>query len=124
VVTDYKTGKAPGPQYEQRRLGGVHFYAFLCEQLLGRRPAAVRLMYLASGETITAYPSEQSIRFLQQRTSAVHRAITRACEQGGFRPRPGPLCGSCAFRQWCPAFGGDPELAAVEAPVRYAPTAA
>ena len=40
VVTDYKTGRAPSVQYEQRRLGGVPFYAFLCEQALGRRHVA------------------------------------------------------------------------------------
>ena len=31
--------RSPGSAYEQSRLGGVHFYAFLCEQVLGRRPA-------------------------------------------------------------------------------------
>jgi putative RecB family exonuclease len=25
------------------------------------------------------------------------------------------LCDYCSFKQWCPAFGGDPALAAVEA---------
>ena len=46
VVTDYKTGRAPGLKYEQRRLAGVHFYSFLCEEVLGVRPSAIRLMYL------------------------------------------------------------------------------
>jgi hypothetical protein len=32
-----------------------------------------------------------------------------------FRPRTGPLCNFCAFKTWCPAYGGDPGLAAVEA---------
>ena len=35
VVTDYKTGAAPRQQFEQGRLGGVHFYSFLCEELFG-----------------------------------------------------------------------------------------
>jgi putative RecB family exonuclease len=124
VVTDYKTGRAPSPNYEQRRLAGVHFYAWLCEQALGERPAEIRLLYLATGETITAYPSDQSIRFLPKRTTAVFQAIRKACTTGDFRPQPSALCGSCAFQQWCPSFGGDPELAAVEAPVRYAVPAA
>ena len=50
VVTDYKTGRAPSIHYEQHRLGGVHFYAFLCEQALGRRPAVIRLMYLRDAD--------------------------------------------------------------------------
>jgi hypothetical protein len=34
-------------------------------------------------------------------------------------PREGALCASCAFRTWCPAFGGDPDRAALEAPVAF-----
>ena len=119
VVTDYKTGRAPSQNYELKSLAGVHFYSFLCEAVLGRRPAAIRLMYLRTGETITARPSEQSVRFITTRTDAVWRAVERACVTGDFRPRPGGLCGSCAFQPWCPAYGGDPELARVEAPIRY-----
>lgn len=120
IVTDYKTGRAPGLKYEQGRLAGVHFYSFLCEEVLGRRPAAIRLMYLRTGETITALPSAQSVKFITTRTTAVWKAVERACTTGNFLPRQGPLCGSCSFQQWCPAFGGDPELAAVEAPLRHA----
>jgi putative RecB family exonuclease len=124
VVTDYKTGRAPGLKYEQGRLAGVHFYSFLCEEVLGRRPSAIRLMYLRTGETITALPSAQSVRFITTRTTAVWKAVERACTTGNFLPRQGPLCNSCSFQQWCPAFGGNPELAAVEAPLRHAALAA
>jgi putative RecB family exonuclease len=116
VVTDYKTGRAPSPQFERKSLAGVHFYSLLCQQVFGRRPAAVRLMYLKTGETITATPTEQSVRFLTTRTQAVWQAVERACLTDDFRPRPSALCGSCSFQRWCPEFGGDPALAAVEAP--------
>jgi putative RecB family exonuclease len=116
VVTDYKTGRAPSPQFERKSLAGVHFYSLLCQQVFGRRPAAVRLMYLKTGETITATPTEQSVRFLTTRTQAVWQAVERACLTNDFRPRPSALCGSCSFQRWCPEFGGDPALAAVEAP--------
>ena len=46
VVTDYKTGAAPSTQHERKRLSGVHIYSLLCEQLLGRRPSTVQLLYL------------------------------------------------------------------------------
>ncbi len=120
VVTDYKTGRAPTEAYEQARLGGVHFYAFLCEQVLGRRPARVQLLHLREPLSISTVPSEQSIRGLQQQTSAVWTAIERACQRDDFRPKPGRLCGLCAFRAYCPAFGGDPALAAAEVAARRA----
>lgn len=120
VVTDYKTGKPPRQSNEQSKLGGVHFYAFLCQELFGKRPAAVQLMYLSTGETIIARPTENSVRFLPKRTLAVWSAVEKACVSGDFKPRQGPLCNYCAFQAWCPAFGGDPQLAAVEAPAAVA----
>ncbi|HEY5873893.1 MAG TPA: PD-(D/E)XK nuclease family protein [Ilumatobacteraceae bacterium] len=117
VVTDYKTGRPPFAQREQQRLGGVNFYAFLCQEVLGRRPSRIRLMYLRTGEVIEAIPSEQSVRFLTRRTAAVWQAVERACLQGDFRPRPSALCGFCSFRAWCPSFGGDPDRAAIELPI-------
>ena len=120
VVTDYKTGKPPRVQHEQGKLAGVHFYAFLCQQLFGKRPSRVQLMYLSTGETIIARPSEQSVAFLPKRTLAVFSAVERACTSGDFRPRQGPLCNYCGFQQWCPAFGGDPERAAAEASAAFA----
>jgi putative RecB family exonuclease len=112
VVTDYKTGRAPGAAYEQARLGGVHFYAFLCEQVFGRRPSRVQLLHLREPLAISTVPSEQSIRGLRQRTSAIWAAVEQACERDDFRPKPGPLCDFCAFKAYCPAWGGDPALAA------------
>jgi putative RecB family exonuclease len=117
VVTDYKTGSVPGVAYEQSRLGGVHFYAFLCEQLLGVRPARIQLLYLSAPVAIITEPSEQSIRGLRQRALAIWSAVERACEQEDFRPRPSRLCDWCAFHAYCPTFGGQipdrgPELTA------------
>ena len=111
VVTDYKTGKTPGVIHEQSRLGGVHFYAFLCERVLGRRPSRIQLLYLAEPVAIVAEPSDQSIRGLEQRTAAIWKAVERACATDDFRPRPSPLCNWCSFQDYCPAFGGDPARA-------------
>jgi putative RecB family exonuclease len=111
VVTDYKTGKVPGVAHEQARLGGVHFYAFLCEQVLGRRPVRIQLLYLSEPVAIVAQPSDQSIRGLEQRTLAIWRAVERACALDDFRPHPSRLCDWCSFRDYCPAFGGDPARA-------------
>jgi len=111
VVTDYKTGKVPGVVHEQSRLGGVHFYAFLCEQLLGRRPVRIQLLYLSQPVAIVAQPSDQSLRAMEKRALAIWKAVETACERDDFRPHPSRLCDWCAFRDYCPAFGGDPARA-------------
>jgi putative RecB family exonuclease len=106
VVTDYKTGRVPGERYEQNKLGGVHFYAYLCELALGRRPARVQLLYLAQPLAIVAEPSDQSIKGLERRVGAVWQAVERACEREDFRPHPGRLCDWCSFKTMCPAWAG------------------
>lgn len=108
VIVDYKTGKAPAARYEQGRLVGVHLYALLCRQVLGKLPVEVRLLHLRDPIVISAVPTDQTVRAQHQRTTAVWQAIERACERADFRPRPSPLCRYCHFQAWCPSFGGEP----------------
>jgi putative RecB family exonuclease len=111
VVTDYKTGSVPHESHEQARLGGVQFYALLCERLFGRRPARVQLLYLKEPTAIIATPTEQSTRGLERKVRAIWSAIERACEHESFKPRTSRLCDWCAFKAYCPAWGGDPDAA-------------
>jgi putative RecB family exonuclease len=109
IVTDYKTGRAPSVAQEQSRLGGVHFYALLCERVLGKRPAKVQLVYLGNQpQVITTVPTEQSTRGLAKKVGAIWTAVERACENEDFRPKTSALCNWCAFQAYCPAFGGNP----------------
>jgi putative RecB family exonuclease len=108
IVTDYKTGRVPSEMQERSRLGGVHFYAFLLEQILGQRPAKVQLLYLSEPVMITTIPTEQSVRALERKVRAVWSAIERACEHENFKPKPSRLCDWCAYQGLCPAFGGNP----------------
>ena len=123
VVTDYKTGAAPSTQHERKRLAGVHIYSLLCEQLLGRRPRTVQLLYLRSPLAITTHPTEQSTRGTRRTLAAVWQAVERACEREDFRPQRSRLCDYCAFKAYCPAWGGDPTAVPTAAPVAEAPPA-
>ena len=109
VVTDYKTGRTPMQTQEQSRLGGVHFYAFLCNEHFGEIPSRIQLMYLGSEpQIISTTPTEQSVRGLRTRVGAIWSAVERACEHDDFRPKRSALCKWCSYQQFCPAFGGDP----------------
>ena len=72
-------------------------------------------MYLRSGEIIEATPSEQSVRFITTRTTAVWKAVERACATDDFRPRPSALCAFCASSAGARRSAAIPTLAAVEA---------
>jgi putative RecB family exonuclease len=115
VVTDYKTGRAPGQSQEQSRLGGVQFYAFLCQQLLGKRPVRVQLFHLREPLAISTTPDDQSIAGLERQATAIWAAIKRACLMEDFRPKPGPLCDWCGFHAYCPSRGGDISLVRAQA---------
>ena len=73
----------------------------------GQRPAKVKLLYLADPLEISTTPSDQSSRAIERKVGAIWTAIERACERDDFRPKPSRLCEYCAFRAYCPAFGGD-----------------
>ena len=89
MVTDYKTGSVPSELWEAKSLSGVHMYALLCERMLGRRPARVQLFYLSKPEAIIATPTDQSIRGVERRTTALYDAIANACSRDDFKPKPG-----------------------------------
>ena len=104
VVVDYKTGRTPSERFERGSLGGVQTYALLCESMLGRAPAEVRLLFLREPVAICAQATPQTITGQRRRAVAVWSAITRACDTEDFRPQVGPLCDYCNFRDLCPAF--------------------
>ena len=69
----------------------------MVQQVLGKRPVRVQLLYLSKPEAIIATPSEQSVTGVMRKTEALWDAIGRACERDDFRPHPGPLCNWCAL---------------------------
>jgi putative RecB family exonuclease len=114
IVTDYKTGASPSERYERKRLSGVHIYSLLCEQLLGKRPKRVQLLYLRDPLALLTEPTNQSTRGTRRTLGAVWQAVERACDREDFRPRSSRLCDYCAFQAWCPTFGGDPTAAPID----------
>jgi putative RecB family exonuclease len=120
VVTDYKTGGAPSEQHERKRLAGVHIYSLLCEQVIGRRPRTVQLLYLRQPLALTTHPTDRSTRGTRRTLGAVWQAVERACDREDFRPQTSRLCDWCAFKAYCPAYGGDPAAALAVAAERAA----
>jgi putative RecB family exonuclease len=120
VVTDYKTGSVPAVHHERKRLSGVHLYSLLCEELLGRRPRRIQLLYLRQPVAIVTEPTDQSTRGTRRSLAAVWQAVERACDREDFRPQPSRLCDYCAFQAYCPVYGGDPAAARLVAEQREA----
>lgn len=111
VITDYKTGRSPGPRYEQTRLTGVHIYSYLVEKNYGRRPSRVQLLYLGDQRVVSAVPTDQSTRQIERKVSAIWSTVQSACEQENFQPKESRLCDWCSYQAFCPAKGGSIQLA-------------
>lgn len=114
-IVDYKTGKAPRPQFAEGALFQMKFYALVMWRLRGVVPRRLQLVYLGSGDVLTYDPGEADLRAVERKLLALWEAIRLATETGDWRPRPTKLCGWCDHQAHCPEFGGTPPVYPLEA---------
>ncbi|MER5850905.1 MULTISPECIES: RecB family exonuclease [unclassified Streptomyces] len=109
-IVDYKTGKAPRPEYAEGALFQMKFYALVIWRLKGVVPRRLQLVYLGSGDIMTYDPVVADLERVERKLLALWDAIRQATETGEWRPRPTKLCGWCDHQSVCPEFGGTPPV--------------
>lgn len=109
-IVDYKTGKAPRPEYAEGALFQMKFYALVVLRLKGVLPRRLQLVYLGSGDVVTYDPVVGDLERVERKLLALWEAIRVATETGEWRPRPTKLCGWCDHQAVCPEFGGTPPV--------------
>ncbi|MEV6579136.1 PD-(D/E)XK nuclease family protein [Streptomyces sp. NPDC051582] len=109
-IVDYKTGKAPRPEYAEGALFQMKFYALVVWRLKQVVPRRLQLVYLGSGDVLTYDPVVADLERVERKLLALWEAIKEATETGEWRPRPTKLCGWCDHRAVCPEFGGTPPV--------------
>ncbi|GHA63956.1 hypothetical protein GCM10010372_74770 [Streptomyces tauricus] len=107
-IVDYKTGKAPRPEYAEGALFQMKFYALVVWRLKQVVPRRLQLVYLGSGDVLTYDPVPADLERVERKLHSLWEAIRLATETGDWRPRPTKLCGWCDHRAVCPEFGGTP----------------
>ncbi|MFD7549908.1 RecB family exonuclease [Streptomyces sp. NPDC059578] len=107
-IVDYKTGKAPRPEYAEGALFQMKFYALVVWRLKGLVPRRLQLVYLGSGDVLTYDPVVADLERVERKVHALWDAIRQATDTGEWRPRRTKLCGWCDHRALCPEFGGTP----------------
>lgn len=113
-IVDYKTGKAPRPEYSEGALFQMKFYALVIWRLKRVVPRRLQLVYLGSGDVLTYDPVEADLLRVERKLLALWEAIRLATETGEWRPRPTKLCGWCDHQEVCPEFGGTPPVYPLE----------
>ncbi len=109
-IVDYKTGKAPRPEYSEGALFQMKFYALVIWRLKQVVPRRLQLVYLGSGDVLTYDPVPADLERIERKLLALWDAIKLATETGDWRPRPTKLCGWCDHQVVCPEFGGTPPV--------------
>lgn len=109
VVSDYKSGRAPGRKFAEARLEQVLLYAAALAELHDTPPVRARLMYLGQRIDETDVTAE-SIAEVTHRLVETWEELQERSATGDFPPQPGPLCGWCAFAQQCPEGLAEVEL--------------
>lgn len=104
VITDYKTGRAPSERFARPAFFALKIYAALIRRRVGEAPAELRLLYLNGPTLYRMDVTEHQLDGVERQLRALWSAIDRAMETDHFPPKPGRLCGWCAFKQNCPAF--------------------
>jgi putative RecB family exonuclease len=107
-VVDYKTGKAPRVDFEQKALFQMRFYALALWRAEGVIPRLLQLMYLSDGQVMRYEPDEPDLVAMERKLAALADAIGRSASTGDWRPNPSRLCDWCSHRELCPAWGGTP----------------
>ncbi len=107
-IIDYKTGKAPAPQYGRQAKFQMRFYALMVTHLRGSSPSVLQLLYLKDGGTVVLNPTATDLDLAEHEIRELWADIQHTAELSEWRPRRSPLCGWCSFKALCPEFGGTP----------------
>ena len=107
-VVDYKTGRSPRAGYEGGALFQMRFYALVLWRSTGTVPRMLQLVYLGDGQVLRHEPREAELVTTERRVRFLWDSIRSTARSGDWKPRTSALCGWCAHRSLCPAFGGTP----------------
>lgn len=105
VITDYKTGKAPGERYANKAFFALKIYALLIRISTGVTPARIRLLYLNGPTEYTMAITDAQLDAMQKQLAALWGAIEKAITTDTWPAKTSALCNWCDFKDTiCPAW--------------------
>ncbi|MEN8042021.1 MAG: PD-(D/E)XK nuclease family protein [Actinomycetota bacterium] len=105
VITDYKTGKAPGERYANKAFFALKIYALLIRIARGVTPTRIRLLYLNGPTEYTMDITDAQLDAMHKQLAALWGAIERAIVTDTWPAKTSALCNWCDFKDnLCPAW--------------------
>ena len=102
-IVDYKTGKAPGPNFQEKALFQLKCYALLWQQEHDVPVRRLMMLFLGSGDRLVHDPKRIEIERAQDSVRTVWAAMKLANERADWQAKPSKLCDWCSFQTRCPA---------------------
>lgn len=104
VVSDYKTGKKPRPQYEWEKKMQIAIYSMLLKAQTGMDVKRAELLYVKSGQ-FAKYELDSDLESeVRVEVKNTWEQVKSMCDSGVFETRTGPLCNWCDYQPICPEF--------------------
>lgn len=104
VISDYKTGKKPRPQYEGEKRFQLGVYTHLVQQNTGMEVSYAELIYLRDGIRWGFKPEVDFVNDVVDTVERVWSEIKESCSTGEFVAKQHKLCDWCSFKPTCPAW--------------------
>ncbi len=108
VITDYKTGRAPGERYANQAFFALKIYALLIRISRGVTPSRIRLLYLNGPTEYTMDINDAQLDAMAKQLAALWGAIEKAILTNTWPTKTSALCNWCDFKDTiCPAFADE-----------------
>ena len=104
VVSDYKTGKKPRPQYEWEKKMQITIYSILLGKELDKEIERAELLYVKAGEFARYEITKELEDKVASDVRKTWEELLESCASGEFETRTGPLCNWCNYKSICPAW--------------------
>jgi putative RecB family exonuclease len=102
TIVDYKTGRAPNPNYLSSVFANTELYAAMCEEALKETPERIRLFYVGAGEIVERPVTAVVVDARRKAAATAWSNITSYYADGHFPARPSSnTCRFCAYKSVC-----------------------
>jgi putative RecB family exonuclease len=103
TVTDYKTGKVPRVDLDEKFAQLIIYAKLLSEMGIGDADH-VELLYLKEGVRLKKEIKQSDLSRVVEEIQEVQAGIQSRCEVGSFEPKTSGLCHFCSYKRICPAW--------------------
>ena len=102
TIVDYKTGRAPNPNYLSSVFASTELYAAMCAEALHETPERIRLFYVGANEIVERTVTPVVVQARRRAAATAWESINQYYENGLFPAKPSAnTCRFCAYKSTC-----------------------